>query len=575
MSNNISFLKKYVKPYTKSYALCQAYTLFGTLSGLAFPYILGTLLDSAFTGNNPTVLVYSLVFLAVVMCSKEIFNFLKTKKVASIHHNMVKDMRLDAYEALSEKSLDYYDRTKSGDIVSGLTGDIDKIQATVTNTLINLIQGIISLITVISMLFLRDIVLTLLTLTVIPLIIYLSGRSGKKVKPLSSSIRGQTGFIIAMINESIAGMTIIKLFQLEKLATKMFDDENKKLVNDSVKETGMRAFNSLTIGLLYLVQFVLVVALGSIKVFRGSMTPGALISFILYADMIGGPLSLISGIYLDMKSASASIDRVRSILQTDDPYITMQEKVHQPVEKGDIQFENVYFSYKGDQPVLDDISFHISSGMTAAFVGKSGAGKSTVLKLLPKFYTPQKGNIKIDGISIKDYDTAELRKHIAIVPQESFLFGMSIKDNILCGKPDATDDQVIDAAKKANAHEFIKALPQGYETIAGERGANLSGGQRQRIAIARAFIKSPKILLLDEATSALDNETQSEVQLALNLLMKDRTVIVIAHRLSTVMNADIIFVLDQGRIIQQGTHKELMDQSLLYRSLYREYSVKT
>ncbi|HBN86307.1 MAG TPA: ABC transporter ATP-binding protein, partial [Clostridiales bacterium] len=443
----------------------------------------------------------------------------------------------------------------------------------ITNVLVNLIQGVISLVTVIFMLFNQDFMLASLTLTVIPLIIYTSKRLGNKVKPLSMSIRQQMGFITAMINESIAGMTIIKLFQLEKHASKMFDHEQKKLVKNSVKETGMRASNSLMIGLLFLFQFVLVVALGSVKVFQGTMTPGALISFILYADMIAGPISLISGIYLDTKSTSASIDRLQTILKTDD--IVQSQPAHfHTVEKGEIEFENVHFAYKPGQIVLNDISFHIAPGMTVAFVGKSGAGKSTVLKLLPRFYVPQGGDIKIDGVRIQDYHTVDLRKHIAIVPQESFLFGMSIKDNILCGKPDASDEQVIEAAKKANAHDFIMALPQGYETIAGERGANLSGGQRQRIAIARAFIKSPKILLLDEATSALDNETQAEVQQALNRLMKDRTVIVIAHRLSTVMHADIIFVMDQGKIIEQGTHSELMATSLLYRNLYQEYSAK-
>ena len=573
-SENFRFIQRYVKPYYQSYAACQCYMLLGTLSGLAFPFVLGTLLDSAFQEKNFSVLIYSLVFLTIVMIAKEIFNFLKTKKVSKINNNMVKDMRQDAYEALSGKSLGYYDQTKSGDVVSGLTGDIDKVQSTITSGLINFPQGIISFGTVIFALFSQDALLASITLTVIPLMILFSKKLGNKVKPLSQAIRGRIGSITAMINESISGMVIIKLYQLENHASKMFSDENDKLVKDAIKETEMRASNTLMIGFLFLLQFIVVIALGSIKVFRGTMTPGALISFILYADMVAGPLSLISGIYLDMKSATASIERIKAILKSDDPYKDYLSGRKPPVEKGDVKFEHVHFSYKNDRPVLNDISFHIQPGKTAAFVGKSGAGKSTVLKLLPRFYLPRSGDIKIDDVSIKEYNSMDLRKNIAIVPQESFLFGMSIKENILCGKPDASDEQVIDAAKKANAHDFIMSLPQGYATIAGERGANLSGGQRQRIAIARAFIKSPKILLLDEATSALDSETESEVQQALQHLMKDRTVIVIAHRLSTIIHADIIFVLDRGTILQQGTHSELMATSLLYRNLYHEYTAE-
>ncbi len=542
-----------------------------TVAGLVFPMVLGILLDSAFEDKNISVLLVSLLFLGIVFVTKGIFNYLKTLKLAEISNRLVKDIRQHTFAALQRKSLSYFDNRKSGDIVSGLTNDIAQVQSTLTSGALSLVQAIISLITVVIALFSMEVLLASVTLLFIPLIIYSSKRLGKKVKPVSQTIRSRLGFITSIINESISGIDIIKLFKLEKRANEIFGDENEKLVNDTIKESKIKAANSLIVGLLFSLQFILMVALGSYRVFQGIMTPGSLIAFVLYADMVAGPVSVITGVYMEIKSASASLDRIKMILNNDSVLYELDgQSGHEKINTGDLKFINVSFSYEKETQVLKDVSFNIKPGEIAAFVGRSGAGKSTVLKLIPRFYDICKGEIIIDGINIKDYNISDLREHIAIVPQESFLFGMSIKDNILCGNPDANDDEVILAAKKANAHDFIMSLPDGYATVTGERGAKLSGGQRQRIAIARAFIKSPKILLLDEATSALDNESESQVQQAIYNLMKDRTVIVIAHRLSTIMNADVIFVMDEGRIIQQGTHKELLETSTVYKNLYNK-----
>jgi len=559
---------QYLKPYIKEFCISQILMIVATVSALLFPWFIGNFFDKLFISKDIKKLVFLIGIVATLFIISHLTNYIKDIMLGIIGEKIIMDLRLNLYEKLQRLSIGFYSKQKSGDIVSRLTNDINLFQMSLSTGLTFLLNQLISLLVVTYMLFKLDIILTLIVFSMFPLIFLVSKKMGSRAKTVSKKVQQKLGDITSFSNESISGMNIIKTFVLEKIAFRMYRKENEELLNHAIENVKIKATSNLCVGFLTSTQLVLLIGVGGLRVFNGNITAGDLIAFLLYVEMIVGPISMLSNLYIDVVKSIAAINRIFEILNSEDEIKDKEHAITLNKIKGEVQLKDISFGYEENQKVLEHTTIKIKSGEKIALVGKSGAGKSTIINLIPRFYEVDNGEILIDGYSIKDVKIKSLRKQIGIVPQDTNLFGMSIKDNILCGNPHASDAQVIDAAKKANAHEFIIDMKYKYDTHIGERGATLSGGQRQRLAIARAFLKNPKILLLDEATSALDTESERKVQEALFELMKDRTTITIAHRLSTIVNSDRIYVMNDGAIIADGTHEELLEKCSYYTELY-------
>ena len=582
MRKSIKGMLAYLKPYKGWFIAGQIAMLIGTGAGLAFPWAVSKVFDVLFESGvaraateTTRVLLLAIAGLAALSVVREVANYAKNVTLGIIGQNIIRDLRDAVYQRLLQLSLDYYDTQNSGDITSSLTNDMNLLQQGLASGLTFIFQQIISLVAVVVLLLRIDALLTLSIFAIMPVIMLISKKMGSRVKEISRSTQERLGYLLNIINESVSGIAIIQAFVLESRALGLFRDENNRILDKSVRSLKVRASTGLIIGLLNAVFLLAVIGLGAVRVAAGHLTPADLIAFILYSEMVAGPVSVLSGIYLEINKATAAYQRIEKILETPSDVASGDVELAPSAVGGRIAFEHVAFSYDGETPVLDDIDLTIEPGETVALVGPSGAGKSTLATLLPRFYDPDAGRILLDGADIAALDLQSLRRQIAIVPQETYLFGMSIRDNIACGRPAATDVEVERAAKLANAHDFILEQPHGYDTEIGERGARLSGGQRQRLAIARAFLKDPRILILDEATSALDTHAERKVQHALDKLMQGRTTLIIAHRLSTIENADTIVVLKDGRILATGTHGELLESCAFYGDLYRKQFVGT
>ncbi len=558
----------HLKPYTRELLLSQVFMIISTVSGLMFPWLLRNFFNNLLTNedyNKLPVLTGSLLMLFIV---SHFFNFLKEVRLGILGEKIVKNIRISVYEKLQKLSIGFYSKQKSGDIISRLTNDINLFQMALSSGFTHFLRQFISLAFIIFMLVKIDIPLTLLAFSMFPLIVVISKKMGSMTREVSKKMQKKLGDLTSFTSESILGINIIKTFVLEKTVNRMYKEENEKLFGHSVKNIKIRAKSNLIIGFLTSLQLLSLIGFGGYRVFSGNISAGDFIAFLLYIDMVMGPVSMLSNFYMDVQKSMAAINRIFEVLSSDEEVKDREKAIVLDKVSGDINFKKVFFSYGKGGCILENASMTIKSGEKAALVGKSGAGKSTIINLIPRFFELNNGDILIDGISIKNIKVKSLRSNIAIVPQDTNLFGISIKDNILCGNPGASFEMVIEASKKANAHEFIQAFEYKYNTVVGERGVTLSGGQRQRIAIARAFLKNPPILLLDEATSSLDTYSEMKVVTALNKLMKGRTTIMIAHRLSTVIDFDCIYVVDKGKIIGKGKHEELLHTCKYYKDLY-------
>ena len=513
--------------------------------------------------------------LALVSVIREAANAAKNYSLGFIGQKMIRDLRSRVYERLLQLSLDYYDHTNSGDISSSLTNDMNIVQQGLSSGLTTILQQAISLVAVIVLLVSIDPVLALSVFITLPIIILISRKMGDRIRSIAHSTQERLGYLLNIVNESVSGIAVIQSFVLESHALGLFRDENNRILNRSLRQIKVQTGAGLVIGLLNAAFLLIVIGLGAYRVAGGALAPADLIAFILYAEMITGPISVLAGLYLEINRMVASYQRISGILETPSDLASGSALLPAKQVQGKVEFRGVTFGYDAHKSILQDINLSVAPGQTIALVGPSGAGKSTLAKLLPRFYDPTHGAILLDGVDIRSLDLQALRSQIAIVPQDTHLFGMSIHDNIACGKVDASEEEIQQAARLANAHDFILEQEHGYDTEIGERGARLSGGQRQRLAIARAFLKDPRILILDEATSALDTQAERQVQHALDSLMRGRTTFIIAHRLSTIENADQIVVFKDGRILAVGTHTELLATCMFYHDLYRHQFTST
>jgi subfamily B ATP-binding cassette protein MsbA len=528
-----------------------------------------TLFDHLLQGTAPRALLGAIGFLGLVLIAKEAANLVKNVMLGRIGQQMIRDLRARVYQKLLQLSLDYYSRGSSGHIASSMSNDMNMLQQGLSSGLAYVIQQVISLLVVVVLMLRIDPLLAGIVLATVPLILLVSQKAGRRARSIAQSTQERLGALMSIVSESLSGIDVIKAFVLERVALGLFQDQNDKVMAQSVQGIRVHAVASLIVGLLNALFLLLVIGLGGYRVALGHLSAPDLIAFILYAEMVAGPVSTLAGLYIEVSKAVAAYSRVEHILDAENEIEQPTDALRLDTLQGCISFENADFGYDPHTNVLTGINLTIQPGERVALVGPSGVGKTTLVKMIPRFYDPSAGAVSIDGIDLRRFDLEYLRSQIAIVPQETHLFGLSIEDNIACGKPHASHDEVIQAARMANAHDFIASFPEGYATQVGEHGARLSGGQRQRIAIARALLKDPRILILDEATSALDAHAEGRVQDALDTLMQGRTTLIIAHRLSTIEGADRIIVLQEGGIAAMGTHTELLATSPAYRDLHQ------
>ncbi len=562
-------LLNYIKPYLHRFVLAVICIVVATAANLFIPWIIQNVIDDVLAAKNMQMLNLIAGGIVVVFLLRGIFFFGQTYLMSYIGQKVVIDIREAVYRHLQRLSLSYFEKRQTGSIMSYITNDVGVLQNAMVESIIELVTESAVLIGSMAAMFYIHWKLSLLTFITLPLVAQAISIFGKRLRTASRITQERAADITSVLQETISAVRVIKSFVREDYEIERFNKENFSNFRAQMKTAQLTATLTPIIEFLGAIGVTIIIWYGGREVINGNLTSGALIAFLIYVVNITNPIKRLSRVYANIQRALAAAQRVFDVLDTQPEIEDMPGAAALPAITGRLTFEQVSFCYKPGELALNDVSLVAEPGQMIAIVGPSGAGKTTIANLIPRFYDPAGGRITIDGCDIKTVTLRSLREQIGIVPQETVLFNGSVYENILYGDLEATEQEVIAAARAANAHDFILAMPEGYNTHIGERGSKLSGGQRQRIAIARAILKNPRVLILDEATSALDTESEKLVQEALDKLMVGRTSFVIAHRLSTVQRADLILVMDKGRIVERGSHEELLAAGGLYSKLYQ------
>jgi subfamily B ATP-binding cassette protein MsbA len=540
---------------------------------LIFPWVFKDVIDHLLAPSSYDVAKLHYIMLAMIMLFLfwAVVTYFRSYYADQAGQRLVFDLRYELYVHLQRMSLSFYEKRQVGSVASRLLGDIGVAQNFVGAAFTNTVMDLSSLILIAFLLFRMNWHLALVSVAILPFYMMLNKYFKSQLRKTSKLAHQKMEEISGNIHEKLGGISIIQSYTREKTEERNFFHDNRQYLSHQLKHIQNHAMAQSVIGFLTSIAPVMVVWYGAMQVIHGHLTVGQLAAFYAYLGMFYNPLNRLTELNVLLANSQSAMERIFEVFNTfpeivDSPAAREFESV-----KGEVKFENVHFAYEMSKTVLKDINLHIPAGYTVALVGPSGAGKSTFVKLIPRFYDVSAGKITIDGRDIRDFKLSCLRRYIATVPQEPILFSGTVYDNILFGRPDATEKDVQAAAISANAHDFICKLPKSYQTEIGEGGLKLSGGQRQRVALARAFLKNAPILILDEATSSLDSKSENMIQEALNRLMQGRTTIIIAHRLSTTQSADMIVVFDNGEIVEIGNHQELLQYpNGLYRRLYEE-----
>ena len=573
--NTYTRLIIYIRPYKLRLIAALICMVLAAGANLVVPWIIKDVIDKVFSNKDMVMLNIITVGILITFFLRGIFFYSQTYLMSYIGQRVIIDIREAVYRQLQRLSLSYFDKRQTGTIMSTVTNDVAALQSALVDSLVEMVTEAMILVGSLASMFFLHWKLTILTLLTMPLVLQAINIFGRKLRNAGRILQERTADITAVLQETIAGIRVVRSFAREEYEIDRFGQQNYKNFRAQMKTSQLMAALTPVIEVLAAIGVVFIIWYGGMEVIDGTITSGALIAFLIYVVNLANPVKRLSRVYGNIQRALAAADRVFEVIDTEPDIQEMPDAIELPVVQGYVTFEQVTFAYTPGQPALQNLTLTVKPGEMVAIVGPSGAGKTTIANLLPRFYETSEGRILIDGHDIRTVTLKSLREQIGIVPQETILFNGTIYENILYGRLNATEEDVMAAAKAANAHEFIVKLTGQYQEQIGERGAKLSGGQRQRIAIARAILKNPRILILDEATSALDTESEKLVQQALDKLMVGRTSFVIAHRLSTVQRADTIVVLDKGRIIEQGTHGELLAKGGLYHKLHQVQFIET
>ena len=563
-------LLAYTKPYRLRLAIALASLLIAGLLGLAFPQVVRLIIDAAFTNKDAARLNRFALLLIAVFAAQALFSFLRSYLLSYTGERIVADVRVQVYAHLTELPISFFASRRVGELTSRLASDVSVVQTVTTGSVTELLRLAIILFGGVAIIAITNTRLTLIMMAIVPVVILSATFYGRYVRRLSTRVQDELAEANSVLEESLSAIRIVQSFVREEYERARYGqrirDSFKLAIRRSLAGGGFIAF----IILVVYSGIAVVLWIGSRMVIAEQLTAGELVAFVLYTFVVGGAIGGMTELYGQFNQAIGATRRLFELLDTK-PEIKDPEPAEPLAEvSGNVELKDVHFTYPDERElaVLKGVSIRAQSGEVIALVGPSGAGKSTLAALIPRFYDVTSGAILVDGRDVRRVRLKDLRQAIGMVPQETTLFGGTIRENIAYGKLDASDAEIETAARAAHAHEFITEFPEGYNTIVGERGVKLSGGQRQRIAIARALLKNPAILILDEATSSLDYESERLVQDALETLMEGRTTFVIAHRLSTVRRADRIVVMDRGAVIEEGTHKDLVEANGLYKQLY-------